>query len=71
VLMGRVASVYPNEVHVGRAFRSVLEPFAAGAPVSRGQLAGRRGQALEANARYTVTLSWGRSFEPWIVAVQP
>jgi hypothetical protein len=69
-LAGYVSAVFPNELHVGREARSVLEPLTGGTSMSRGKLAGRPTQSLDAEPRYTVTVTWGRSFEPWITTVQ-
>lgn len=70
-LVGYVSGIFPNELHVGRADRPLLEPFIGGTSTTRGPLSGRRAQALDANPRYAVTVTWGHSFEPWIASVQP
>jgi hypothetical protein len=68
-LSGRVTDVYPIELSVPKDLRGALEGIKA-RPDNRFEPAQSwLGSPLQGAPRFSVTVAWGRSLEPWLVAI--
>jgi hypothetical protein len=68
-LTGRLNVIYPAELSVPGPLRGPLEALA---PAPRPRFEPRqawRGWPLPADPRFSATVTWGRSLEPWLAAV--
>jgi hypothetical protein len=69
-LAGRVTAIFPQELSVPRSFRGVLEGVEArrSQPFDANQW--WRGTPLQGAPRFRVSVTWGRSLEPWVGGIE-
>jgi hypothetical protein len=70
VLAGHVTVVYPFELSVPKPVRGVFERLPASRQGPFEPRSSWRGTPLAGPPRYTVTLQWGRSLEPWLAGAE-
>jgi hypothetical protein len=69
-LEGRVNAADPIELSVPKRFRGVLEGLSARPDTAFEPNQRWRGSPLPGAPRFSVTVAWGRSLEPWITSIE-